>query len=123
MPLEDLEAPGNALGRHHLPPRGGRIDMAVATLLVAQLGDVDLQRVDRERRQLHALTIQPGFEVIARRPRRREPDDRAQSTSLLRWFCICTECTSVIPACITAATCTASIICSGFAPVSRDCVV
>ena len=50
-------------------------------------------------------------------------NDGAQSTSFFRWFCICTECTSVMPACMTAATCTASIICSGLAPVSRHCVV
>src|SRR5262245_34302132 len=124
MPLENLEALRDAFGRHHLAPRRRGVDVAMAALLVAQLGYVDLQRVDGTRRQLDPGPLQPGMEVVPRRRRRRpEPDHRAQSTSFLRWFSICTECTSVIPACITAATCTASIIWSGFAPVSRHCVV
>src|SRR6185436_1107569 len=107
MPLEDLQAPGDAFGRHLLGARRGSVDVAMTADLVAQPGDVDLQRLDRNGRQV----------------RRTKLENEVQSTSFFRWFCICTECTSVIPACITAATCTASIICSGLAPVSRHCVV
>src|SRR5690606_12929992 len=101
----------DSFGRHHLAPRRRGIDMAMPALLVAELGDVDLQRVHGERRQLEAGAAQLRFEIVVQR------------TSFSRWFCICTEWTSVIPACMTAATCTASIICSGLAPVSRHCVV
>src|SRR6185295_13282600 len=95
--LEDLEALRDALGRHHLAARGRSVDMAVAALLVAQLGDVHLQRVDREWRQLHASTMQYRLEVMAgARGRRPNGNRQAQSTSLFRCLSICTECTSVI---------------------------
>src|ERR1043166_5987986 len=105
-----IEALRDSVGGHHLAARGRSVDMAVAALLVAQLGDVHLQRVDREWRQLHASTMQYRLEVMAgARGRRPNGNRQAQSTSLFRCLSICTECTSVIPACITAAPCTASI--------------
>ena len=58
---EDLQASADALFRHHLAPRGRGIDVAVPALLVAQLRDVDLQRVDRERRQLDLRAAQLRF--------------------------------------------------------------
>src|SRR6185436_6282763 len=100
--------------RHRLRARGGSIDVAMAAHLVAHLRDVDLQRFQRQRRQDDAAAAQLVLEVVLRSlADDADGSGAAQSTSFLRWFCICTECTNVMPACMAAATCTASIICSG----------
>ena len=72
VPLQDLEALRDAFGRHRLGARGRGVDMAMPALLVAQLGDVHLQRGERERRQIDAGLAQLCFEVVV------------QSTSLSR---------------------------------------
>ena len=65
-----------------------------------------------------------GAQLEAGLAQRCDFEDRASSKHhLVEVVLHLHRCTSVMPACITAATCTASIICSGLAPVSRHCVV
>ena len=69
VPFQELEALGHPFRRQHLAARRRGIHVAVSADLVAQLGDVDLQRVDRHRRQVDAARAPQPHEVVLRRRR------------------------------------------------------
>ena len=67
MPIENLQALRDRFGRHHFFAIRRGVDVAVAARLVAELRNVNLQCIDRKRRQVYAPSAQLLLEVVLRR--------------------------------------------------------
>ncbi len=66
---QDLRNPLDAFTGQRLGARRRGIDMAMPARLVAQLGQVDLERVDAQRRQADAALAEGSREAVARSSR------------------------------------------------------